>query len=152
MKWKTDDLKKYVQAKEYIDTVIIPLQPFHFSEESSLEKDAFLRESLAVFSNDIEKELSGRVMLTPTYNYAKFSNIEDEVARLNDWIKEIEKQPFSTVFILTFETAWKKNESAINGNLLWLPGISSGDINSKETITVIRNQVEQISELIRSYW
>lgn len=152
MRWQTDDLKNYVQAKEYVDTVIIPLQAFHFSDESSLEKDAFLRDSLKIFANDIEKELSGRVMLTPTYNYAKFANLDDEVIRLNEWIKEIKTQPFTTVFILTFETAWKKIESSIDGNLLWLPGISSGDINAKETITVIRNQVEQISALIRSYW
>lgn len=152
MKWKTDDLKKYIQAKEYIDTIIIPVQPIHFSDESNLEKDSFLRESLAIFSNDIEQELSGRVMLTPTYNYIKSTDLSDEVTRLNEWIKEVKKQPFTTIFILTFEIAWKKTESEIEGNLLWLPGISSGDITSKETTTLIRNQVEQISELIRSYW
>lgn len=141
-----------MQAKEYIDTIIIPVLPFHFSDEASLEKAAFLRESLTVFTGDIEKELSGRVMLTPTYNYVKNADLNDEINRLNAWIKEIKSQPFTTVFIITFEIAWKKFESEIDGNLLWLPGISTGDIASKETITVIRNQVEQISELIRSYW
>ena len=152
MRWFSEDIKKYIPAKEYIDTIIIPLQAFQLSEDSSLEKDAFQREVLSIYAQEIEKELSGRIMLTPTYNYLKFTNMESEMNRLNEWIENIETQPFKTIFVMTFDNSWKKVEKDLNCNLLWLPGIKSGNIKSEETILVIRNQVEQISELIRSYW
>lgn len=152
MKWNPEDLKQYVQAKEYIDSIIIPLQAFQLSDEAALSKDAYQKQVLSIFVNDIEKELSGRVLLTPTYNYFKFANKEEEVIRLNEWITNIKTQPFTNIFLLTFEPTWKKVEKSIDGELIWLPGIGSGDLQDKETITLIRNQVEQISELLRSYW
>lgn len=152
MKWKPEDLKQYVQAKEYIDSIIIPLQPFQINDEAALAKDSYQREVLSIFANDIEKELSGRVLLTPTYNYYKSANKEVEVTRLNQWIENIKMQPFSNIFLLTFEPSWKKVEKSIDAELIWLPGIGSSSIMEKETIVLIRNQVEQISELLRSYW
>lgn len=152
MKWISEDLEKYVQAKEYIDTAIIPLQAFHLSQDTALTQDAFQREVMSIYAKEVERELSGRVLLTPTYNYLKTTDLADETKRLNDWISDIQTQPFKSVFVLTFDTAWKKIEKEINCDLLWLPGIKSGNIKTEETIKVIRNQVEQISELIRSYW
>lgn len=152
MKWEKADMGKYIEAKEYIDTVIIPLQPFHLSDEASLEKDTFQREVLSIYANDIEKELSGRVLLTPTYHYFKYTDLDVELQRLNEWIKDIKTLPFKNIFLITFELDWKKQEQNINGHLIWLPGLSTGDIRAKETIKFIQNQVEQVSELIRSYW
>ena len=79
MKWFQNDLQKYGQAKEYIDTLLIPLQSFHFSEEENLTKDAFQREVLSIYANEIEKELSGRLMLAPTYFYLKSSDQQAEI-------------------------------------------------------------------------
>ncbi len=152
MKWFQNDLQKYGQAKEYIDTLLIPLQGFHFSENDDLMKDAFHREVLSIFANEIEKELSGRLMLAPTYFYLKSSDLEVEINRLNEWISDMQRQPFLTIFLMTFDNVWKKAEKDLHANLLWLPGLKPMDINSKEAVTIIRNQIEQISELIRSYW
>jgi len=152
VKWFSEDLKKYVQAKEYIDTIIIPLEAFHLSQESHLEKDAFHREVLSIYTNEIEKELSGRVLLAPAYSYLKSNDLADEVERLNTWIKDITTQPFQTIFVVTFDSTWKKVEKDLDCNLLWMPGVQTGNIKSKEVMQFIRSQVEQISELIRSYW
>ena len=152
MKWKKEDLRKYVQAKEYIDSIITPLIPFQLSGNNDLEKNAFQSEALTILSGEIEKELTGRVMLTPAYNYLKSANKESEIVRLNNWVEDTKKQPFSHFFFITFDSSWKKLEQSLNGTLLWLPGMQTGDLNSKETHALIRDQVEQISELIRSYW
>lgn len=152
MKWFNKDLEKYVTAKEYVDTVIIPLQAFQLSDDTNIKKDAFQLEVLSIYAAEIEKELSGRVMLTPTYHFLKTANLTDEVNRLNSWIKDIKQQPFTEVFIFTFDNSWKKLEKDLEGNLLWFPGMKTGNIQTPEAATLIRNQVEQISELIRSYW
>lgn len=152
MRWIKNDLERYVEAKEYIDTLLVPVLPFEFSASANLAKNAFQIEVLSIFLNELEKELSGRVVLSPDYHYLKSSLKEDEIQRLNNWISDAKKQPFEHVFLVTFDSTWKKEENTLDGILLWLPGTHTGDIQSEETATMIREQVEQVSELIRSYW
>ncbi|MFD2045856.1 YpiF family protein [Ornithinibacillus salinisoli] len=152
MKWNEHDMEKYMQAKEYIDTIILPLIPFHLSQEASVKKNAFASEVLTIFSSEIEKELTGRIVLTPSYYYVKNADKEPEVDRLNAWVDDMKEQPFQHIFFISFDSKWKKHEKDLNGNLIWLPGFQSGDVQSVEMQQVIREQVKQIVELIRSYW
>ena len=152
MRWLKDDVEKYVEAKEYVDTIVIPIQSFQLAEDGHLVKDTFAGEVLAIYANEIEKELSGRLMLMPTYTYNKSSDIEREVARLNEWIADIKEQPFEHIFLLTLDLHLKKSEKELDGNLLWFPGLQPTDLQSQEAVQMIRSQIEQISELIRAYW
>lgn len=152
MKWTRTDLEKYVGAKEYIDTLIIPLLPFQLAEDTTLATTAFQSEVLSIFIRELEKELAGRIMLTPPYHYLKHSEKKDEVKRINSWVNEAKQQPFEHIFFISFDASWKKVEGDLDGSLLWLPGKKSGDIQTKEMIQEIRDQVEQVGELIRSFW
>ncbi len=152
MKWNEEDLKKYISAKEYIDTAIIPLQAVQLSEDAQLERDAFQAEVLSIYANEIEKELSGRVLLMPTYHYLKTNDLIDESNRFNGWVRDLQKQPFKEVFAFTFEPSWRKMEKELDCHVLWFPGMKDGNVKSTEAVQLIRSQVEQISELIRSYW
>jgi hypothetical protein len=152
MKWKMNDLEKYEDAKEYIDTLLIPLVPFQLGDDEASKKAAFQEEVMQIFAREIEQELSGRVMLLPSYIYLKSSDLEMEVSRLNEWRKDASEQPFHHIIFLTFDSAWKKHESKLEGELLWLPGMHTGDIHSKEMQTIMRDQIGQVSEIIRSYW
>lgn len=152
MRWIKEDVEKYVQAKEYVDTVLVPVQSFQLSEDSQLVNQTFAGEVLAIYANEIEKELSGRILLSPTYTYNKISDIKSEVVRLNEWITNIKEQPFKHIFLLTLDLDLKKHEQSLEGNLLWFPGMKPTDLQSQEAVQMIRSQIEQISELIRSYW
>lgn len=152
MRWTMDDLEKYVQAKEYIDTLIIPLQPFHMTDEKSLANDAFASNILAISTEQMEDELSGRVVLTPPYTYMKTANMQAEVERLNEWVEQVKSQPFSHVFFVSFDMQWKKVERELEGNLIWLPVGKKMNVQSKEAKAFVQNQVEHISEFIRSFW
>lgn len=152
MRWIKKDIQQYIQAKEYVDTIIVPLTPFHLSNDSELVKSGSQGEVLSVFIKEIEKDLAGRVMLTPNYTYLKKADKQQEVSRLNEWIAESSEQPFNHTFLITFDSTWKKYEQTLNGTLLWLPGIQSGDPYAKEMQGVIQDQVTQINELIQSYW
>ncbi|WP_164668768.1 DUF2487 family protein [Virgibacillus doumboii] len=151
MKWNNKDLQEYIQAKEYVDTIIVPLLPFHLSKDTEYVKDAFQREVLDAFTHELEKELTGRVMLTPVYNYIKSASKDEEIERINSWVDEIEKQPFTYIFHVTFDSSWKKSEQLLKGTLLWLPGAGNAS-QTNDLRPVIRSQVEQVSELIKSYW
>lgn len=152
MKWVHQDLKKYLEAKEYVDTLILPLIPFQLSDEDNVLKGANQNEATLVIMNEIEKELSGRVLLIPAYYYLQSADKEAELKRLNGWLEKLSEQPFNHIFTITSDLKWKKHDKDLAGELLMIPGIQSGDIHSKEVVTVIRDQVSQISELIRSYW
>ncbi|SHF56604.1 YpiF family protein [Ornithinibacillus halophilus] len=152
MRWVKDDIQTYKKGKEYFDTVIVPVIPFHLSQDAELDKSTSLSEVMNILAHEIEKELSGRVLLIPGYHYIKQSDKEEEVKRINSWVEDIQKQPFNHIFFLTFDPSWKKYERELEGNLLWLPGIQSDNIHSDEMHSMIRNQVAQIGELIRSYW
>lgn len=152
MKWKKTELEKYVQAKEYVDTILLPLIPCQMGNDQESEKSSFQNEVINIFANEIEKELSGRIMLAPSYYFLKTADKTAEVDRINAWVQDMQKQPFEHIILLTFDAEWKKYEKSINGNILWLPGMQSGDLHSKETIDFIRDQISQISEIIRSYW
>lgn len=152
MRWIKKDIQQYIQAKEYVDTIIVPLVPFHLSNDTELAKSGFQGEVLSVFITEIERELAGRLMLAPNYTYLKKKDKQQEALRLNEWIDDSAKQPFNHSFFITFDSTWKKYEQTLNGTLIWLPGMQSGDLYSTEMHDIIQDQVEQISELIKSYW
>ncbi|ASK63345.1 hypothetical protein CFK37_14860 [Virgibacillus phasianinus] len=152
MRWVQKDLLQYIEAKEFVDTIIIPLAPFHLSNDSELQKSGFQSEALSILMNEIERDLAGRVMVTPTYAYLKGADKQIEIDRLNKWQDDVSNQPVNHIFFLTFDSTWKKHERLLNGTLLWLPGLQSGDLYSAEMQTVVHDQVNELSELIRSYW
>lgn len=152
MRWSKEDLEKFIPAKEYVDTLILPLLPFQLTEEDDLGKMAFQCEVLTIFVTELEKELAGRVLLTPSYYYNKKASKKAEVERVNGWVDDALNQPFEHVFFITFDAKWKKEEKDLKGSLLWLPSNHSVGINSKEMVMIIRDQVAEVGELIRSYW
>ena len=152
MRWIKQHMETYIPEKEYIDTVVIPVQPFQLSSNNDLLSDTFNSEVLAIYAHEIEKELSGRLLLTPTYTYVKSANMEKEIERLNEWIHDIQSQPFQHIFILTLDVQLKKHERLLDAHLLWLPSLSATNLQSKEAVDMIRSQIGQIRELIRTYW
>ncbi|TFJ93821.1 DUF2487 family protein [Lentibacillus salicampi] len=152
MKWIQQDLQQYVQAKAYVDTIIVPLIPFHFSDDASLEKDAFQREVLSVFMRELEKEFSGRILLSPDYHYLKSADKAEEVKRVRSWVEDSWAQPFHHIFFMTVDSSWKKFEQDMNGTLIWLPQIVTESMQFSERQSVVHSQVQQVGEFIRSYW
>ncbi|HEY4602504.1 MAG TPA: DUF2487 family protein [Cerasibacillus sp.] len=152
MKWQQDDLSKYVTAKEYIDTILLPLHPFQLSNEDELVKHAYQSDVLTIFIDELERELSGRTMKIPPYTYLDTEDKQNELPRINTWIKDIQTQPFQHIFFITFDMKWKKYERSLQGQLIWLPVIQVDNIQDAELKHWMRENVLQVSELIRSYW
>lgn len=152
MKWLKNDLEKYGQAKEYIDTLLIPLAPFRMADSQDAEKSAQQAEGLAIIANELEKELTGRVMLSPPYHYLKSAGRASEVERVNAWAAEVKEQPFEHIFLLTFDSSWKKLEKELDSSLIWLPAFQPEGFHTPEFRNMIRGHVAQVTELIRTYW
>lgn len=152
MKWTNLNTETYLSAKEYVDTAIIPLAPFEMGQDESLEKSTFQAEYLKLLTLELEKELTGRLLLMPTYFYIKTVSLENETMRLNEFVKEINKQPFNHIFYVTFDPKWKKHEKELDGNLIWLPSAQTEHTDLKKMKTIVEDQMGQLKELIKVYW
>ncbi|MBM7569837.1 YpiF family protein [Aquibacillus albus] len=152
MKWNKIDITRYLGAQEYIDTLLIPLVPIALEDSEQMNQVVSQHDLIQAFSNEVEKDFTGRIFLLPTYTYLFTTDREQELPRLNEWINQSQHRPFKHIFLFTFDHHWKKHESKLKGNLLWFPAIQSGDLHSNETQKVIKDQVKHVKELVRSYW
>src|SRR5699024_3757420 len=112
--------------------IIMPLIPFQISKDEEALKGANQHQAISIIINEIEKELSGRVMLVPNYYYIKTADKENEVHRLNTGIDDMAEQHLKHYFFITSDLSWKKHEKNLNSESLLMPGIEYGDIHSEE--------------------
>ncbi|MFD1018477.1 DUF2487 family protein [Thalassobacillus hwangdonensis] len=145
------DLEQFQQAKEYIDTLLIPLIPMDPSNEELMIKQAVQNELTQLFCREIENECKGRLLLTPLYTYLS-GDEEGEAERLNRWISKFKSQPFQHVFLFTMDSKWKKYEKNVDADLIWVPAMGTSDLNSTATQSFVKEQVREITGLIQSYW
>lgn len=151
MKWKSKQVKQYEEAKEYVDTIILPLVPFEFLGEDAA-KTALQNEIMTIFVREIEQNLTGRVFQFPQYYYLKDKDLSQEVDRLNKWIQTNQNEWIEHVILLTFDSQWKQFEKDLKGTLLWVPAMYSGDLESEEVTNIMNDQIKELIKLIQSYW
>lgn len=152
MRWNVSDIEKFNQASEFVDTLIFPLAPFQLTGKEDDLKLSYQNEVLRILTGEIERNLSGRLMHLPNYNYLNESDYLVESKRIKSWIKSLETLDFKQVFFITFDAKWKRNEDKLPGNLLWIPALQSLPVNSSEFKNHINEQVNQLSDLIQSFW
>ncbi|MGP4041329.1 DUF2487 family protein [Gracilibacillus sp. D59] len=152
MQWKKKDLELFFQSKEYIDTLCVPLVPLDLQTESEATKLADQKTLLQIISDELERNYTGRIMLSPAYTYIRNADYESESTSLNKWTSMLANEHFKHVFLLTYDVNWKKQERLLDSNLIWLTTTSIDDYQSDQAKKWVNEQVLQISELIRSYW
>ncbi|MFS0670680.1 YpiF family protein [Peribacillus frigoritolerans] len=148
MKWTAKDLDMYMQSKEYVDTVLIPLVPLSF--KGQMKQTGSMNEFLTILSLEIEKQMKGRILLLPTFHY--LSDEMDKVERLKRWANEVKENNFEHVFFLTSDFEWKKEERELENNLVWIPAIPLEGIEIEQAREMINQQVLQILDIFSYNW
>ncbi|MFJ7928146.1 YpiF family protein [Peribacillus sp. NPDC096448] len=148
MKWTAKDLDMYMQSKEYVDTVLIPLVPLSF--KGQMKQTGSMNEFLTILSLEIEKQMKGRILLLPTFHY--FSDEMDKVERLKGWVNEVKENNFEHVFLLTSDFEWKKEERELENNLVWIPAIPLEGLEIEQAREMINQQVLQILDIFSYNW
>ncbi|MFC4404360.1 DUF2487 family protein [Gracilibacillus xinjiangensis] len=152
MKWDAADLPTYFEAKDFVDTVCIPLVPVKLSNKEESVKLASNQQTLQIIAKEVERNFTGRVLLSPTYTYIQNESRQAEKERLNQWVEIMFKEDFNHIFFLTFDLKWKKEEKGMNGTLLWLQASTLENHQTETTKKWIQEQTSQVNELIRSFW
>ncbi|MED4691645.1 YpiF family protein [Peribacillus frigoritolerans] len=148
MKWTAKDLDMYMQSKEYVDTVLIPLVPLSF--KGQMKQTGSMNEFLTILSLEIEKQMKGRILLLPTFHY--LSDEMDKVGRLKRWANEVKENNFEHVFFLTSDFEWKKEERELENNLVWIPAIPLEGLEIEQAREMINQQVLQILDIFSYNW
>ncbi|RCW64923.1 DUF2487 family protein [Saliterribacillus persicus] len=152
MEWKQKDRERYQEAKEYVDTIFIPLLGIDDIASNQAQDWLEQADAIQVISKEIERHYTGRVFLYPTYTYHVKCDYQLEVNRLNNWIENLKNEHFKHVFFLSFDPQWKLNEKDLNGQLLWITAPSINEREKEDALKVLHHQAKLLSDLIRTYW
>ncbi|GAA0297209.1 hypothetical protein GGQ92_000409 [Gracilibacillus halotolerans] len=152
MQWHPDDLQGFFKAKEYIDTVILPITSISFKNQAEAEKLAIQKKSIEIITQELERNYAGRIFVCPIYIYQHAVDREQEIARLNSWTEEMLAEQFEHRFIISHDILWKKYEKQFDSHFIWTPSFSMSNFQSDDARLFVKEQTNELSELIRSYW
>lgn len=148
MKWKTTDIDIYFQAKEYVDTALIPIFPIGWGEE--VKTTVSLGEFIALFADELERQFKGRLVQFPPFTYLK-DEVEKQT-RLAEWVRQLKEAGFQHVILLTSDVDWKRYEHELNGMLVWLPVLPLEHVEAQYKQEMLASQMKQIIQLITTEW
>jgi hypothetical protein len=150
MRWVSKDIDQYYREKEYIDTIVIPLIPVTWKSEikSTVESGEFT----VKITEELEKQLKGRIVQFPPFTYLKSENPEQKLQRLQVWKEELLQSGMEYIFYLTSDVQWKNNENLLGGSLIWLPSIPMQHMDFKYEQEIVSSQMKQILEIVTNKW
>lgn len=150
MKWKVKELDTYFQAKEYVDTALIPLIPISFTDE--VKMTVSMGEFITIITDELERQFHGRVFQLPPYTYLKEENKDERNTRLKSWLNYLKENSFKEVVLLTADYTWKTGDSDIEDHLIWLPALPLDTMDKEYQIQVIRDQLKQLVPILMDKW
>lgn len=150
MKWIPQDIETFLNAKEYVDTALIPLIPIGF--EKDMKQSASMSEFIMLIINNLERQFTGRILLFPPFTYLKNENEEKMLMEIQNWTKAVKMCEFRHIFYITSDSDWKMHEEKLNTNLLWVPAPPMDKLDDSQMIPLIDNQVKQIQDLFVKKW
>mgnify|MGYP001446107887 CR=1 FL=1 len=150
MIWNSQDLEMYMKAKEYVDTVVMPLLPVSFGEE--MKDSASMCETIQLLSFPLERQFKGRLLMLPGFTYVKEMDEPKLVQHLKEWEDELLKQDFKFIFYLTADSDWRFREDQLDGTVIWLPMLQLGQLDEKQRNQILNDQVRQIMKLFVKEW
>ena len=148
MKYQTGDMEMFKLSREYVDTVIIPLNAITF--EKGVNQAVASYEYLSLLTYELERELKGRIFLALPVPYMKESGQEFKNSLLSQWREFYRDAGFTYIRFLTTDNKWL---SASNQEeILWFPSIQTDKMPKEAIKQVLDDHTEQITELLREAW
>jgi hypothetical protein len=150
MKWNNEDMEMYVKAREYVDTIVLPLYPI--SLDDKIQQTAGMSDFISLLSVQLERHFKGRLILMPGYIYLKTTSEEELTQDILKWEEEFLHKGFKYVYYLTSDSDWKRLETSLKGSLIWLPTIPFQKMDDKSRNTILEDQVKQLVEIFIQKW
>ncbi|WP_301108911.1 DUF2487 family protein [Sporosarcina sp.] len=146
MNWVPKDVDTYINQKEYIDTVVVPLIAVDTKPET-MKNSASSSEFLMNLSKFIEKQFKGRMMFLPPVSYTQSTNIQQLADTLSEDLKQ---SSFPHVFYLTTDPKW--TSVSTDEKVIWLPSIPLETMDDHLRQTIMEDQLRQVLTHFMEKW
>lgn len=150
MKWVAKDLDMYLGAKEYVDTIVLPLLPVSFGTD--MKQTASMTEFVTLLSVQLERQFKGRLLMLPGFSYIKNDSEEKLIENVKNWEAEFQNQEFKHIFYITSDSDWKSREDKLSGTVIWLPFIPLEQMDEQYRHSILEDQVKQMLNLFIKKW
>jgi len=150
MKWIPQEVETYLNAKEFVDTAVIPIYSLSFGEEMKQSAAAF--EFISLLTGYLERQFTGRILLFPPFTYLKNNNMDLVISELLKWEETALKSEFKHILYITSELDWRMYENRIGGSLIWLPALPLGNMSESQKIELVDSQVKQLLSIFTQKW
>ncbi|MCG7333870.1 YpiF family protein [Sporosarcina sp. ACRSM] len=146
MNWTAKDMDTYLQQKEYIDTLIVPLLKVETAPEK-MKNSASSSEFLMHLTTYMETQFKGRMMLMPPISYTESMEPAEMAKNL---ARDMVSVPFKHLFYITTDSAWTSIE--MEGEVIWLPSIPLESMDASLRKTIMEDQLRQILPRLTEKW
>jgi hypothetical protein len=150
MKWIPQEVETYLNAKEYVDTAVIPVYSLSFGEEMKQSAAAF--EFISLLTGYLERQFTGRILLFPPFTYLKSDSMENVMSELLKWEENVLQSEFKHIFYITSELDLRMYETRIGGSLIWLPTLPLGNMTEPQKIEIVESQSKQLLSIFTQKW
>ncbi|WP_408006520.1 YpiF family protein [Pseudalkalibacillus sp. A8] len=149
MKWCSKDLDMYLKASEYVDTAIVPLIPITWGTH---KKNVILKgEFPLILSEEIERQLKGRVFLFPAITYLVSEPDEDVLKRLSALTSELENEGMPYPVFITSDARWTGSEE-LGDRLVNIPPVPLEHMDEEYQREIVSEQVKHILQIVTKKW
>ncbi|MGN1385584.1 MAG: YpiF family protein [Bacillus sp. (in: firmicutes)] len=149
MKWIPQDMEMFLQAREYVDTAVMPLIGITFEEQA--KQTASVHDFISIVSRQVEQQYKGRVLLLPPLSYYSDWPKQEKLDLLLKWKSDLDEQ-FAHVLFLTSDVEWKTLETELGQTILWTNHIPLEHLEEKYKQPMIEEQVKSLLTTISQKW
>ncbi|MDW0111615.1 DUF2487 family protein [Sporosarcina saromensis] len=146
MNWTGKDMDTYLQQKEYIDTLVVPLVKVQLNMDN-MKTSASSTEFVMQLSSLIEMQFKGRMMFSPPFSYTASTDL---AKMAETTLSDFRRTSFKHVFFLTTDHEW--NEMDLPGQVLWMPSIPLESMEPSLRNSILEDQLRQLLPKFTEQW
>jgi hypothetical protein len=150
LKWQTNDYDTYRGAKEYIDTALVPLIPIHWGED--MKSIILMGEFTTLISEELERQLKGRMYLFPPFTYLKEETADERLNRLSNLEKQIVQSGMPFVVFLTSDPDWAGQDMALKNSIISIPAVPMEHMEETYKKEIISEQIKHLLKIVTINW
>lgn len=145
MKFQAEDVDRFLQSKDYIDTAIIPLVGIGADQ---IKQTVSLGEFTILVAEELERQLKGRVFLFPPHTYLEVNEGKQEDILM---IRKSLQGHFQHVVYITSDNSWG-HRTEISESLFMLNPVPLEHLKVELKEKIIQESVGQILNFLLQKW
>ncbi|MCF6137567.1 YpiF family protein [Pseudalkalibacillus berkeleyi] len=149
MKWRSKDIDVYNQASEYVDTAVVPLIPISWGQN---KKNIVLKgEFPQLVSDELERQLKGRVVLFPPITYLESEKDEEILNRMEVLFEELKESDMPYPVFITSDVRWS-GSPGLQEHIVTIPPVPLEHMEEEYQREVISEQVKHLLQIVTKKW